>query len=159
MRHTERITNSEDIIDSRSVINRIRELERQLDSWECETCHQTITWNAAKDSEEGHTDDCDSTEETSDDCGLDIDDREELTQLLGLQKDAEGYSDWQDGATLIRDSYFTEYAEEFAEDIGAIDSNLRDNWPYTCIDWKQAAIELQMDYTSVEFSGVTYWIR
>ena len=27
------------------------------------------------------------------------------------------------------------------------------------IDWAQAAHELQMDYTSVDFDGVTYWIR
>ena len=29
----------------------------------------------------------------------------------------------------------------------------------TCIDWAQAARELRMDYTSVDFDGVTYWIR
>jgi hypothetical protein len=58
---------------------------------------------------------------------------------------------------MIRDSYFKEYAQEFAEDIGAINKNA--SWPNTCIDWDQAARELQMDYTSVNFDGVTYWIR
>jgi hypothetical protein len=28
-----------------------------------------------------------------------------------------------------------------------------------CIDWNEAASELQMDYTAVEFDGVTYWVR
>ena len=32
-------------------------------------------------------------------------------------------------------------------------------WPYSCIDWEQAAEELQQDYMSVEFDGVTYWMR
>lgn len=32
-------------------------------------------------------------------------------------------------------------------------------WPFTCIDWDKAAQELQMDYTSVEFDGITYWVR
>ncbi len=32
-------------------------------------------------------------------------------------------------------------------------------WPYTCIDWDEAARQLQMDYASVDYDGVTYWIR
>ena len=35
----------------------------------------------------------------------------------------------------------------------------KDAWPYTCIDWEQAARELRYDYTSVDFDDVTYWIR
>lgn len=83
---------------------------------------------------------------------------EELAALEDLAKEAEGYAeDWQYGAALIRDSYFEEYAREFADDIGAVNRNAK--WPNTCIDWKQAAEELQMDYTRVDFDGVTYWTR
>lgn len=32
-------------------------------------------------------------------------------------------------------------------------------WPLRHIDWDAAAEELKQDYTSVEFDGVTYWIR
>lgn len=32
-------------------------------------------------------------------------------------------------------------------------------WPLTCIDWVQAAEELQQDYMSYEFDGYTYWVR
>ena len=117
-RKTTEITNSEDVIDSREIIDRIAYLE---------------------DSE-------------------DADEIEERAALVALAEQAEGYApDWQYGETLIRDSYFKDYAMELAEDIGAIDSNA--SWPNTCIDWDQAARELQMDYTSVEFAGVTYWIR
>ena len=117
-RTTTEITNSEDVIDSREIIDRIAYLE---------------------DSE-------------------DADEIEERAALVALAEQAEGYApDWQYGRTLIRDSYFKDYAMELAEDIGAIDSNA--SWPNTCIDWDQAARELQMDYTSVEFAGVTYWVR
>lgn len=117
------ITNSDDIIDSRDVIERIEDLESQG--------VETL---------------------------LDEDEQAELTTLRELaEKGADYSSDWQYGSTLIRDSYFKEYAMELAEDIGAIDPNAA--WPNNCIDWDKAAWELKMDYTSIEFDGVTYWIR
>lgn len=81
----------------------------------------------------------------------------ELAILKALATEGEGCADWEHGETLIRDSYFEDYAQELAEDIGAIKDNA--SWPYTCIDWKRAARELQQDYTSIEFDGVTYWVR
>ena len=83
---------------------------------------------------------------------------DELKALLALQEEAEGYApDWKYGAQLIRESCFTEYAQELAEDCGMIP---KDNaWPCTCIDWEKAAGELRMDYTAVEFDGVTYLVR
>jgi hypothetical protein len=82
----------------------------------------------------------------------------ELEALTALADEASDYApDWQYGATLIRDSYFEDYAQELAEDIGAIDSNA--TWPNNCIDWERATRELQMDYTEVDFDGVPYWIR
>jgi hypothetical protein len=83
--------------------------------------------------------------------------KEELKILKELAEEASGSPDWPYGETLIRDSYFTEYAQDLAEDIGAINSE--SNWPNNCIDWEQAARELQMDYMSVDFDGVEYWIR
>ncbi len=83
---------------------------------------------------------------------------QELADLEALQDDTEGYApDWKHGATLIRNSYFTKYAQELADDLGLL---ARDSaWPYTCIDWERAARELQYDYTQVEFAGVTYWVH
>jgi antirestriction protein len=86
------------------------------------------------------------------------DDNAELKALEALQEEAEGYCpDWRYGATLIRDSYFVTYAQELADVIGAIPRDA--GWPCTCIDWEQAARELRMDYTAVEFDGITYWVR
>lgn len=82
----------------------------------------------------------------------------EYETLKTLAEECAGYApDWKYGETLIRDSYFKEYAQQLAEDIGAIDRNAA--WPMCCIDWDQAAEELKQDYTSVDYDGVTYWIR
>lgn len=85
------------------------------------------------------------------------DEAEELTALEALADEAEGCCDWQHGETLVRDSYFQEYAQELAESCGMVPDNL--TWPCNCIDWEHAARELRYDYTSVEFNGVTYWVR
>ena len=82
---------------------------------------------------------------------------EEFARLVEFAAEGEDYAtDWQHGVALI-DSYFEEYAQELAKDIGAISSDT--SWPNGYIDWERAARDLQMDYTSVEFDGVTYWTR
>lgn len=87
---------------------------------------------------------------------LDEDD-EDRKALEELASEAEGSPDWQHGETLIRDSYFEEYAQELAEDTGFIKGN--EGWPLNHIDWEAAADELKNDYFSVDFDGVEYWIR
>jgi hypothetical protein len=125
------IDNSDDVIDSRDVIARIEELTDER------TAHI----------EAGTRDEWDDSDECL-----------ELEKLEHLAEEASGYAaDWQHGETLIRDSYFETYAREMAEDIGAVSDYA--GWPSTCIDWKRAASELQWDYTSVDFDGVTYWVR
>lgn len=133
------ISNTEDILDSRDIIERIEELESLRDDLEIE------------DSERGNMDNpiWKEWEESSE--------AEELKVLLALQSEGEGSPDWSYGETLIRDSYFEEYAQELAEETGAIDRNSR--WPNNCIDWERAAQELQYDYFTIDFDGVDYWIR
>jgi len=87
----------------------------------------------------------------------------ELTELESLLDDLRGNGgdeqwegDWYPGA-LIRDSHFRDHARDLAEDTGMLNESSR--WPYTCIDWDQAARELRMDYSSTEFNGTTYWYR
>jgi hypothetical protein len=88
----------------------------------------------------------------------DYEDDAELVALDGLEADASGYADdWEYGEALIRFSYFEDYAREIAEDCGMFDSTA--TWPMNCIDWEQAAGELAMDYTAVDFGGVEYLIR
>ncbi len=146
--------NSMDTIDSRDIIARINELENNATP--CPTCsgngfHEPMPGD---NEPEVRCLDCGGTGEVS---ALDEDEADELVTLRALQDDAEGASDWKHGATLIRDSYFENYAQELAEELGVMEHNA--TWPYTCIDWEKAAEELQQDYTSVEFGDVTYWVR
>ena len=92
-----------------------------------------------------------------DDC-REEEEEEELVALRDFADEGENIcEDWIHGEALIRDSYFEDHARELAEDIGSIAHG--QGWPTTCIDWKQAAEELQMDYSTAEFDGVTYWAR
>lgn len=97
-------------------------------------------------------------EDMAEDGDLDEDGTDELKALQALAKEAANYApDWEHGEALIRESYFVEYAEQLAEDIGAINRDAP--WPQSHIDWEAAARELRIDYTDVDFDGVTYLIR
>ena len=125
------VDNGQDILDSRDIIERISELESErLDLTE-DKADELATW--------------------------DEDYKPELDALLALAEEGEGSPDWSHGESLIRESYFKRYAEDFADDIGAIDRNA--NWPVNCIDWDEAAEQLKQDYFEVDFDGVTYLIR
>lgn len=121
---------STDIIDIRDIIERIEGLEVEL-----EQCPDNFTFE----------------------------DGEELRTLTAIMAELAGYGgdeQWRDDwypLTLIRDSYFRDYAQELAEDIGAVDRNA--SWPNNCIDWDQAARDLRVDYSSVEIDGITYLYR
>ena len=123
---TQEITSSDDMIDVRDVIARFEELETTLeDAGVTERDIETVL------SADGETD---LTEES-----------EELTRLAALLEDLCGNGgdeqwkgDWYP-ITLIRDSYFEDYAQELADDIGAINSDA--TWPNNCIDWERAARE------------------
>lgn len=82
---------------------------------------------------------------------------EEYIALRELESDCAHMGDWSFGATLIRDSYFEDYARQYADDIGAIDGDAR--WPACHIDWDAAAQSLKSDFCRVTFKGDTYWIR
>jgi hypothetical protein len=151
---TTSISNSDDVIDSRDIIERIEELQALRNSWTCPVCGMEIFGTTEDDSQEGHNPDCDYYGPALD--NLD-DEREELAALLALQDDCIGVSDWIYGATLIRDGYFEEYAEDLARDLGYLDKAT--DWPFRHIDWKAAADELKNDYTYVNFGNETYWVR
>lgn len=162
------VTNFDDIIDSHDVIARIEELKEALCLDEIEELVEQIKElrnslsDADKDDQETIDNLCNSlalatTELDALRARQDDDDLQELKALEALADEASQSPDWDYGETLIRDSYFVEYAQELAEECDMIPDNL--SWPLTCIDWEQAANELKYDYMAVDFDGVTYWIR
>lgn len=132
------INNDQDVLDSRDIIERIDELETELED---------VLEEAGITKQE--IDEAEHIEA--------VDILEELEPLKALAEEGGGSPDWQYGEGLIRDSYFTEYAEQLADDIGAIDSDAR--WPLNHINWDAAAEDLKQDYFEVDYDGVIYWIR
>lgn len=84
---------------------------------------------------------------------------EELPTLRKLIEEVRYYSGERPeyGVQLISDYYFVDHAKELAEDIGAISRD--EQWPLNHIDWDAAADALKMDYSPVDFDGITYWVR
>ena len=80
--------------------------------------------------------------------------KEELDEIDTIESEIPEY---QYGEAMIREDYFTDYAQELAEDIGAISRDA--GWPLSCINWDEAADELKADYIEVEWQGHTYLAR
>jgi len=139
------IDNTDDVIDSRDVIERLEELEGEL-------AELGENYDLAEDDEE--------RKEAKEALGEWNDDNlDELEILRSLCGEGEGSTpEWRDGATLVNDNYFSEYAEDLCKDIGAIPSDLP--WYISNhIDWDGVAEEIQMDYSSIDFDGTTFWVR
>ena len=130
---------SADYIDVRDIIARVLELRDERDEYN-EKMGSPDAWDGVPGGEP-----------------------EELAMLEDILSELAGYGgaeefegDWYP-VELVADSYFQEYAQNLAEDCGMVDTNAR--WPMNCIDWKQAACELQMDYTYILIHDTTYWYR
>lgn len=165
------ISNTDDIIDSRDVIARIEELESELSyltyavddtSGEVDETLQALNEAEGEDEIEEARENHEKALEAHASAESDLeswDGEEELQILKAFADEAEGYGDWEHGETLIREDYFTEYAQELAEDCEGIPVFWDLRWLYTCIDWEKAADKLKQDYATADFDGVTYYLR
>lgn len=164
------ISNSDNTIDSRDVIARIEELEGDREALAENVSDAEESLADARDAYLNASEDIDAGQQAVENAQKKLDDAlaalkawdedddgKELKALQALQSEAEGYSDWLHGAQLINESYFTQYAQELAEEIGAIASDAQ--WPLRHINWDAAAEELKQDYTTVDFDGTDYYIR
>jgi hypothetical protein len=89
---------------------------------------------------------------------LDEDEAEEraaLTRVCNEGRDS--FSEWHDGETLVPEDQWIDYAQQLAEDIGAIAGS--EGWPLSYIDWERAAEALKQDYTGIDIEGTEYWGR
>lgn len=159
-------TKHDDVIDSRDIIARIEELQSERDSLqedldgasECLAGFETDHPEASPDDLRRESFTMDVQEASKALAEWDEENAEELKELTDLASEGEDYSsDWKYGETLIRDSYFRDYAQELAEELDLVKPDV--SWPYTCIDWERAERELQYDYSLISFGDVDYWIR
>jgi hypothetical protein len=166
------VDNTKDIIDSRDIIARIEELQEERGAltgrfrlWKCDNGSFDVIDSDDETEEPGSTIvyqnvGADGDEASAWDAVYALEnpsEAKELAILEALADECEGCGDWSHGETLIRETYFKDYAQELADDLGVDQSSMQ--WPYTCIDWDQATRELAMDYTSVDFDGVEYLLR
>jgi hypothetical protein len=150
---TNEIDNSMDIIDSRDVIARIEKLE----SWREDRIEELKGMTAAGLSleEQDKLEGLENEEERENE----DDNARELRVLKALAEEAEGYApDWRYGETLIRESYFEQYAQDLTSDLYGKEINDA-KWPFNHIDWREAAEDLKQDYTTVIFDGEEYLVR
>ena len=131
---TDYIDPNADLIDSRDVIERFEELDGQN--------------NDAND-----PDALFPAEPLSDD------EKAEHASLATLLQEVENNAgeEARFGVAIIADSYFGDYAQQLAEDIGAIPRNA--GWPLAHIDWEAAAAALQVDYANIDWEGQEWWVR
>lgn len=130
---------SADVIDVLDIIARVLELRDERDEYN-EKMGSPDAWDSVPDGE---------PEELGMLEGI-------LSELAGYGGDEEFEGDWYP-LQLIADGYFQEYTQNLAEGCGMVDTSAR--WPMTCIDWEQAARELQMDYGNILIHDSTYWYR
>lgn len=125
-------TNTDSVIDSRDIIERIEELE-------------IIKDDLLLDNPSGATVAL----------WLQGDVGQEYTTLKELAEECEQYaSDWTYGEQLIHRDYFEAYMDEMIEDCYELPQDL----PY----WMSIKLDydaLEQDYTSVDFDGEEYLIR
>ena len=79
---------------------------------------------------------------------------EDLEILRSWNSLGDDINDWDYGAQLISDNHFENYARDYFEEIYDVPENV-----LYYIDWESWSDDLKQDYTSIELSGETYWVR
>jgi len=147
------ISNKDDVIDSRDVIERIEELAST----------QIQVFNEQQ-SIEGDDDMCIEEDDYNNNHfrnwlkegeGIDID-RDELILLLELQDQCEELSDWEHGETLVHADYWVDYVYDLLRECGDLPKEIPH---YIKIDWEATANNIEQDYMRVDFGGEEYLIR
>ena len=159
------ISNMDDVIDSREVISRRDELQSEYDELEAAyeeaehdqlqalLDHDTVDAKGIPEELRPLIEAVNLAQGNLNDFNTEY--GEELASLNALCHDGENASeDWEWGTTLIRGSYFEDYAREMVED--AYDLKIPD---VVEVNWEATARNVRMDYTPIEFDGVTYWVR
>lgn len=138
----------DDMLDVRDLIERYEELESDRDSF--------FDDRDFPDSQRGNTENPIWEEWEKSDEAKELNQlRDILDELKGNGGDEQWQGDWYP-ITLINSDYFTEYTEELLKDCGYIPNDLP-SW--IKLDWEETAENVQIDYTTIEIEGETYYYR
>lgn len=147
----------DDVLDTRDIEDRISELgdfEEELN--EAREEYLDLLENSASSTQE-EIDEASERHQSAVEY-FPTEEQEELRMLRDFKLDVESYCEWEFGEAMIHERYKTAYAEQVAEDIGAINRN--NYWPHHHIDWEAAAKELfDHDYHSADLGAHTYYMR
>ena len=130
------ISNTDDTIDSRDVIERIEELEAERDSYN-------------EESEKGYLE---SVEEIA--AFDNSEEGQELTALKKLAEQGETVDDWEHGVQLIHEDYFETAMDDMVTECYELPKALP-FWMTITYDYDA----LKQDCTEVDFDGQTYYVR
>ncbi len=146
-------SNTDDVLDTRDLVEYAEELKGSL-PFECPECLEYF----AEPDEDGDCPEC-GHDSPSHNADADESSAEEYAGLVAFLEEVESYSgdSLTCGVALIADDHWEDYAKQYAEDVGALESGA--GWPHSCIDWEAAAEELQIDYSSADWNGAEYWFR
>lgn len=139
---TTTIDNTQDVMDSRDIIERLQELRDEIEGIE--------------------GDDFDRSKVSGPDDPVEKELRDELVQLEKFADECSGSPDWEHGESVIRGTHFTDYIEELIKDCYPMPKELNSGdwpWRHMTVDYEAAAEEAKQDYICAEFDGVEYYIR
>lgn len=162
---TRALSNMDDVIDSRDVIQRADELADERNALVETLKEARETLGDARDDtsvlaeDEDEIADLEAKVEEAKANLLDWDERykDELDSLMKLEEEGrDATGEFQHGEALIRYSYWEQYVQELLQDIGDLPKDIPH---YIVIDWEATARNIAVDYTTVDFDGVEYYIR
>ena len=134
-----------DVLDSRDLQERIEELETEL-----EELIEELEGAGEENDETAISDAKHAIDEWKDE------NQGELDALTALKYECG--PEWKYGVAFIAEEDFEAYAQDLASDLYG--EEIRNaSWPFDCIDWKQAAASLRMDYSSIDYQGTTFLFR
>ena len=169
----------DDVIDSRSIIERHEELQDEFNSLvealnEAQSDFKSFTVED-NSSDDDLEEDVNLIEEKLHELHEAIEeaqealnqfnqsfDKDELDTLTEVISQGEDSPDWSYGETLIRDEYFQTYIEDLINDCYELPKEMNSGyWPYRHLefDYVSAADEAKMDYMEIEVDAHTYFLR
>ena len=131
---------TDDVIDSRDLIEALKDYRDQLEDLE------ERLEDLPEDAEEENEDLMGEIELLND----------EYAWMVEIEGNLEDESEWNAGLFLIADHHFTDYMEEYFCEIGDVDP---DSFLHQFIDWDSVAEAMKPDYDEIEAEGQSFYYR